>query len=798
MEIPQPTLELGALSAVRCVAKWLFLSPPGTPPRPWYATLIGAVAIVGVAFALVQPVVGPRNQPMPPAGHSLRSFELAVNWIQCGRFPYLLDEQPALRDLVAKNADILDVPISQLLVRVRGTKESYCAAVARPFVNNENSLTLLFAAVLWVSGDITLNQVGIAFSFLRLAALCVFIIAVFCLGLSPALSLVSFIVGANVIEQATAYTPYSLYPFLLPTLLLYTVLLLAGLGAVGTRRWLLAVMALTSIGMFGAFYFNLRTSHVPIVLAGFGIWLIFGYRLLRREFLPGSRRLIGVLLASTALFGVGFNAVHHGMAAPVGHTMPTAERSYHVVAHPLVLALAIPENPLAKREGIEWLDRVGLKLALRVDPAVTYLGPGYEEALWRYYWQLWAKYPGEMGRLYLGKWKLAGTGALAMVQEGWKGTRFLMQPLSFLNNGVGITVVIGLLFAWGMLWPRRRGHYLTVCVVAFLAASCLLVEGEAAFIYSSFKPAYQHPLAFGLALTLIFFYQVVINYLSSLTRWASRGRSDSERTIRDFGKQWTTYSDTVGFFGSADLLADFIAPVPISSFRGAAVADIGAGTGRHVRALLEAGAAKVVAVEPSEAIQVIIECVAKQHPDRVVALNVKGDELPARADMDYVISIGVMHHIPDPIPVVRAAYGALKPGGKFIVWLYGREGNELYLLLVTPLRWLTRHLPHKEVAGLAWLLDIPLAGYIRLCRAMPSLGWSLGDYMTEILGKLPADKRRLVIYDQLKPHYARYYSRSAALALMQSAPFEVEIHRRRGYSWVVIGTKLHSGECTSA
>ncbi|MGQ0659175.1 MAG: class I SAM-dependent methyltransferase [Chromatiales bacterium] len=735
---------------------------------------------------------------MPAAGHALRSFELAVNWTQCGRFPYLLDTEPAVRDLVAKNADILDVPLSQLLAKVRGTKESYCAAANRPFVNNENSLTLLFAAVLWVGGDITLNQVGGAFYVLRLAALSVFVIAIFRLGLSAALSLLTFVVGANVIEQATAYTPYSLYPFLLPALLLYTVLLLAGLGALGTRRWLLAVIALICIGMFGAFYFNLRTSHLPIVLAGFGIWLIFVYRLLRRDLLPGSRRLIGVLLASIALFGVGFSAVHHGMAAPVARTMPTAERSYHVVAHPLVLALATPENPLAKREGIEWLDRVGLQLARRVDPAVTYLGPGYEEALWRYYWQLWTKYPGEMGRLYLEKWKLAGAGALAMIQEGRKGTRLLMQPLSFLNNGVGITAVFGFLFAWGMLWPRRRGHYLIACVVAFLAASCLLVEGEAAFIYSLFKPAYQHPLAFGLGLALILFYQAIMNYLGSLKGEASRASSDSGQTIRDFGTQWTTYSDTAGFFGSADLLADFIGPFPISNFRGAAVVDIGAGTGRHVRALLEAGAAKVVAVEPSESIRVIIERVAEQYPDKVVALNVRGDELPARADMDYVISIGVMHHIPDPVPVVRAAYGALKPGGKFIVWLYGKEGNELYLLLVTPLRWLTKHLPHKAVAGLAWLLDIPLAGYIRLCRAIPSLGWPLREYMTEILGKLPADKRRLVIYDQLKPHYARYYSRAAALALLQTAPFKVEIHRRRGYSWVVIGTKPHPEACSSA
>jgi hypothetical protein len=30
----------------------------------------------------------------------------------------------------------------------------------------------------------------------------------------------------------------------------------------------------------------------------------------------------------------------------------------------------------------------------------------------------------------------------------------------------------------------------------------------------------------------------------------------------------------------------------------------------------------------------------------------------------------------------------LKPGGKFIVWLYGREGNRVYLFFIAPIRWL--------------------------------------------------------------------------------------------------------------
>src|SRR5947207_996136 len=146
------------------------------------------------------------------------------------------------------------------------------------------------------------------------------------------------------------------------------------------------------------------------------------------------------------------------------------------------------------------------------------------------------------------------------------------------------------------------------------------------------------------------------------------------QTIEDFGDQWTAFSDTSGFFGSKELLADFIQPFDISKFQGCRVADIGAGTGRHVEAILQAGAREVLAIEPSKAIDVIKRRFAENRGDRVVPMQITGDQLPATGDLDYVISVGVVHHIPDPVPVVRAAYNALRPGGQFVVWLYGKEG----------------------------------------------------------------------------------------------------------------------------
>ena len=124
-----------------------------------------------------------------------------------------------------------------------------------------------------------------------------------------------------------------------------------------------------------------------------------------------------------------------------------------------------------------------------------------------------------------------------------------------------------------------------------------------------------------------------------------------------------------------------------------------------------------------------------------------------------------------------------------MIWLYGKEGNGLYLTLLQPLRALTTRLPHIALALLVRLLDPLLALYCRLCRIAPL---PLRDYIVGILDKFSPDKRRLVIYDQLNPAYAKYYTRDEAAALMEGKFEAVQLYHRRGYSWTVIGTKpLH-------
>jgi len=258
------------------------------------------------------------------------------------------------------------------------------------------------------------------------------------------------------------------------------------------------------------------------------------------------------------------------------------------------------------------------------------------------------------------------------------------------------------------------------------------------------------------------------------------------KTIKDFGEQWLKYRDISGFFGSMDLFTDIVFPfLRPDEIKGCKVAEIGSGSGRIVNMLLESGVQHIVAVEPSDAFAVLVRNI--RNYEKVTCLKITGDQLPEYGDLDYVFSIGVLHHIPDPKPVVEAAYKALKPGGHHLVWLYGEEGNALYLTVLKPFRALTNKLPHPILSILVWIIYFPTRLYVKLCQRFPL---HLRDYMLHVFGKMSPEKQRLIIYDQLNPAYAKYYTRQEAINLLEDEGFvNVRIHHRHRYSWTVIGTK---------
>jgi SAM-dependent methyltransferase len=259
-----------------------------------------------------------------------------------------------------------------------------------------------------------------------------------------------------------------------------------------------------------------------------------------------------------------------------------------------------------------------------------------------------------------------------------------------------------------------------------------------------------------------------------------------DRVIEDFGEQWVRYPQGGGYFDSDVFFRDVIEPLlTLEDLRGASVAEIGSGQGRIVSSLARSGASHILALEPSTAMRVLREN-TWGYRDRITYFEAPGDQLPP-SGFDLVLAIGVIHHIPDPRPVLRAVYRALRPGGRFFVWVYGKEGNELYLAVASPVRRLSSVMPPLLLGLLTHPLAWALTAYATLCRMFPL---PLRDYMRRVIAPLGMRHRRLVIFDQLHPAWAKYYTRDEALSLLEDAGFvDVRAHRRHGYSWSIVGTR---------
>jgi hypothetical protein len=104
-----------------------------------------------------------------------------------------------------------------------------------------------------------------------------------------------------------------------------------------------------------------------------------------------------------------------------------------------------------------------------------------------------------------------------------------------------------------------------------------------------------------------------------------------------------------------------------------------------------------------------------------------------------------------------------------------------------PLRAITRRLPHPVLSGLCYFADALAMGLAAIGRFVPV---PMCGYLRNVYCRLAADKRRLVVYDQLNPAYAKYYSAAEARALLSDNGFDhVELYHRHGYSRTVVGER---------
>jgi ubiquinone/menaquinone biosynthesis C-methylase UbiE len=153
----------------------------------------------------------------------------------------------------------------------------------------------------------------------------------------------------------------------------------------------------------------------------------------------------------------------------------------------------------------------------------------------------------------------------------------------------------------------------------------------------------------------------------------SAGDNVDAAVIASFGEEWLKFSN----FNEADInqFGDEYFDIADAAIlnKDAYVLDMGCGSGRFSR-YLSGKVGFIEMLDPSEAIWAAEKLLCGINNVRMI--NASADSIPfADNTFDLVMSIGVLHHIPDTQMAMKNCVSKVKPGGHFFVYLYYNLDN---------------------------------------------------------------------------------------------------------------------------
>ena len=273
---------------------------------------------------------------------------------------------------------------------------------------------------------------------------------------------------------------------------------------------------------------------------------------------------------------------------------------------------------------------------------------------------------------------------------------------------------------------------------------------------------------------------------------------DKRATADAFGWQWTHFDEITPDHEQQFL--DWIAPVTAADFAGKLVLDGGCGKGRHLACAARFGAAQAVGVDLSDAVEAARRNVRSLPNAHVVQADMYA--LPFRdATFDLAYSVGVLHHLPDPKGGFDALVRLVKPAGRMVAWVYGRENNGWIVHAVTPFReHVASRLPRRVLDAIATALTaLALWPAVKLVygplhRAAPALSAKVLPYEAYLAyaSRFSFRELRTIVFDHLVAPTAFYIPREEFEAWFRREDLEpptIGWHNRN--SWR--GTALRRG-----
>lgn len=248
-----------------------------------------------------------------------------------------------------------------------------------------------------------------------------------------------------------------------------------------------------------------------------------------------------------------------------------------------------------------------------------------------------------------------------------------------------------------------------------------------------------------------------------------------------FGYEWGKYHEMDPNYEGQ--FARWVHPLVKEDFHKKRVLDAGCGMGRNSFWAVRWGAREVVGFDFDERSVAAAEKTLSGFGNARVEFR-SIYEIEWENEFDIAFSIGVIHHLKNPQQAIENLARALKPRGVLLVWVYSKEGTEWFLWFLDPLRKnITSKLSVEGVHLLAYLFSVPLWFLVKIFRGPTA-------YLKQLAG-FSFWHIHSIVFDQLIPEVANYWTKEEAKALLSEEDFQ-EVHVFRpptNMGWTVIGIK---------
>ncbi len=245
-----------------------------------------------------------------------------------------------------------------------------------------------------------------------------------------------------------------------------------------------------------------------------------------------------------------------------------------------------------------------------------------------------------------------------------------------------------------------------------------------------------------------------VPYFSNTSSFGER------ETQRVFGAEWQSFLEY-----DADNLEKMSEDIASDFFLGQKVLEIGCGSGRHSRRLIDKyNAESVHAIDLSDAV-LVAQKLNKDYPQISVA-NANVFQLPFEDEVfDVGFSLGVLMHTEDPKQAFNDMCKKVRRGGKAIIWVYAKTPRKYFMEFF---RFFTKNAPTVVQKMISTILSYLLWPFVLLSKIFKI---SLSNHFKEY-AKYDFYVYKTDMYDRISAPLIAFFNEDEIKAWFNDVGFE--------------------------